>query len=164
MPGPFPIRTRLTLLYTGLLFGALAVLGAAATTLFRKRLIDEVQASLQYRIQGVEAFVRRETTAQTAQLIPEELAEFASTQPEGRFLAVRDDEGRSVLAGDTMPPPFLTGENSFTLYGRKYNVSAMASLAPAEAAAGELRRLLLGLAPVLLLVTAGIGFWVSSRA
>src|SRR3954453_23452316 len=91
------IRTRLTLLYSTLLFLSLALSGDAAVRLLRARLTDRVQASLETRIRGVENFLRRETTAQTAQSIPSEIEEYAFTQPEGRLIRVTDEAGHVLL-------------------------------------------------------------------
>ena len=59
MFGSLSIRTRLTLLYSGLLFLSLILSGAAALRLLRARLTDRVHASLETRIQGVENFLRQ---------------------------------------------------------------------------------------------------------
>lgn len=158
------IRTRLTALYTSLLFVALVVFAAAATQLLRSRLIDDVHAALDQRIHGVENFLRRETTATTAHMIPEEIAEYAFTQPEGHLIDVRDESGNILLRGETTPAPYATREDVFDIYGKRYHVRASASLALVESAIGELWRLFLGLAPVLLAVAMGIGYWVSGRA
>ena len=122
------IRTRLTALYTSLLFVALVVFAAAATQLLRSRLIDDVHAALDQRIHGVENFLRRETTATTAHMIPEEIAEYAFTQPEGHLIDVRDESGNILLRGETTPAPYATREDVFDIYGKRYHVRASASL------------------------------------
>jgi hypothetical protein len=50
------IRTRLTLLYTGLLFLSLVLFGTGAARLLRHRLTERAHESLTKRIRGVEAF------------------------------------------------------------------------------------------------------------
>jgi heavy metal sensor kinase len=161
---PLSIRTRLTLLYTSLLFGALVLFAASATWLLHARLVAHVEGALDQRIRGVENFLRRETTSATAHKIPEEIAEYASTQPEGHLLEVRDGSGRVLLRSEPAALPFVSRADTFTIYGKKYHVRAAGSLAQTDEAARELRALFFALAPALLLVSGGIGFWVSNRA
>src|SRR5438128_2108499 len=135
------IRARLTLFYTSLLFTALIVFAALATWLLHHRLTDQVNAALDHRIQGVENFLRRETRPETVNSIPDELAEFASTQPEGHLIEVRDEHGRVLLAGEPVPAPAITRVDDFVLYGRTYRVRGAASLGTVESANRELRSL-----------------------
>ena len=91
----FSIRTRLTFLYSGLLSHSLILFATSAVWLLRQRLTDRVHESLAKRIQGVEDFLRRETTEKTdAAMIPVEIEEYASTQPEGHLIEVTDAAGR----------------------------------------------------------------------
>lgn len=158
------IRTRLTLLYSSLLFLSLALSGAAAVRLLRIRLTDRMHASLATRIQGVENFLRRETTPQTAHMIPLEMEEYAFTQPEGHLIQVTDETGRILLRSERAPSPSIYQDKDFTIYGRTYHVRAWASMADMEASLRELRWLLITIAPFLLLGTAALGYWISGRA
>jgi two-component system, OmpR family, heavy metal sensor histidine kinase CusS len=158
------IRTRLTLLYTGLLFLSLVLTGAAAVRLLRARLTDRVHASLDARIQGVENFLRRETTAQTAHLIPLEIEEYAFTQPEGHLIRVTDQAGHVLLRSEPAPTPSIHQDDAFTIYDQTYYVRAWASLAGMEASLRELQWLLIAMTPFLLLLTAALGYWISGRA
>jgi two-component system heavy metal sensor histidine kinase CusS len=158
------IRTRLTLLYSGLLFFSLALFGTGAVWLLRDRLTNRVNESLAKRIQGVEDFLRRETREQTAHMIPSEVEEYAFTQPEGHLIEVRDEAGRVLLRSEPVPSPSVVQEDDFVLYGKTLHVRAAASLAPMEASLRELRWLLMAMAPVLLLFTGAVGYWISSRA
>lgn len=158
------IRTRLTLLYSSLLFLSLALSGAAAVRLLRIRLTDRMHASLATRIQGVENFLRRETTPQTAHMIPLEMEEYAFTQPEGHLIQVTDETGRILLRSERAPSPSIYQNKDFSIYGRTYHVRAWASMADMETSLRELRWLLITIAPFLLLGTAALGYWISGRA
>jgi two-component system heavy metal sensor histidine kinase CusS len=158
------IRTRLTVLYGSLLFVSLALFGTASVRLLRGRLTDRVHDSLAKRIQGVEDFLRRETTEKTAHMIPQEIEEYAFTQPEGHLIEVTDDKGSVLLRSDPAPKPSVFQDDTFTIYGRTYRVRAWASLAAMEASLQELRWLAIAMTPLLLLLTAALGYWISGRA
>jgi heavy metal sensor kinase len=154
----------LTLLYSGLLFFSLALFGTATVRLLRDRLTDRAHASLAKRIQGVEDFLRRETTEKTAHMIPAEIEEYAFTQPEGHLIQVTDEAGHVLLRSERAPASSIIQDDVFAMYGKKYHVRAWASLVDMEASLRELRWLFLGMAPVLLLLTAALGYWISGRA
>ena len=158
------IRTRLTLLYSGLLFVSLALFGTATVRLLRDRLTDRAHASLARRIQGVEDFLRRETTVNTAHMIPAEIEEYAFTQTEGHLIQVTDEGGHVLLRSERAPDPSIIQDDVFKIYGKTYHVRAWASLVDMEASLRELRWLLLAMAPILLLLTAALGYWISGRA
>lgn len=158
------IRLRLTLVYTFLLVLALAISGAAVVTLLRHRLTARLDAALDHRLQGVENFLIRETTRSTAHMIPLELEEYASTQPEGHLIEVRDGQGRLLLKSDPVPSPARSRHKSFALYGQTYRTTAAASEQPIEESINEMGFLLLLSAPVLLSLIALTGYWISSRS
>ena len=164
MSSTLSIRTRLTLLYTSLLFLSLVVFGTAALRLLRARLMDRVHASLAVRIQGVENFIRRETTAQTAHMIPLEIEEYAFTQPEGHLIRVTDEDGKLLLRSKQAPAHSVYQDDNFTIYSKTYHVRAWASLTDLEASLSELQWLLVVMTPFLLLLTAALGYWISGRA
>jgi heavy metal sensor kinase len=157
------IPMRLTILYGGLLFLALALSGAAVVTLLHYRLYQRLDESLDRRLRGVETFLRRETTAETAHVIPTELAEYASTQPEGNLIEVRLRSGRLLLRAQPVTPPSLTRTRQFSLYGQVFQTRASASLQPIEDSVQEMVYVFIGLAPVLMLFIAVAGYWISRR-
>lgn len=161
---PVSIRTRLTLLFAGLLFLSLVLFGVTTVRLLRNRLTERAHDSLARRIQGVENFLRRETTEQTAHMIPEEIAEYAFTQPEGHLIEVIDDKGKTLLRSEPAPSPSISQEEDFAIYGRTYRVRAWASLAGMERTLADLRWLMIGMTPFLLIGTAAVGYWIASRA
>jgi heavy metal sensor kinase len=158
------IRTRLTLVYTTLLFMALMVFASSAIALLRYRLTMRLEASLDRKIQGLEDFLRRETTPEQSAKIPEETAEYAFTQPEGHLMQVTDADGNIVLRGDAVPQPALARQKEFELYGRKYRVRAAASTQPVEESARELRLLLVWSAPLLLLLIGAAAYFMTRQA
>ncbi|WP_155121347.1 sensor histidine kinase [Bryobacter aggregatus] len=157
----FPIRIRLTLIFGGLLFFALVLSGVAVITLLRQRLTAHLAESLDHRLRGVENFLVRETTAATADRIPLELAEYASTQPEGHLIEVRNEDGQLLLHGDPVPAPALVRERSFRLYGRSLQTRAAASTVPIEESVQEVTTLLAWSSPLLLVLIGLTGYWIS---
>lgn len=159
-----PLRTRLTLVYGGLLFLAMAVLGVGCVTLLRYRLTTRMDAALDHRLQGVENFLIRETTVSTAHMIPVELEEYASTQPEGHYIEVTDDAGKVLLKSAVVLQPARSREKTFTIYGKTYHTRASASVEPIDDSVQEIGLLFLGLSPVLLILIGLTGYWISSRS
>lgn len=159
-----PLRTRLTSVYGGLLFLALAISGIAVVTLLRYRLTIRMDAALDHRLQGVENFLIRETTVATEHMIPVELEEYASTQPEGHYLEVLDEQGKVLLKSAPVLAPARSREKSFSIYGKTYRTKASASEEPIIDSIQEIVFLLLGSSPVLLVLIGLTGYWISSRS
>ena len=159
-----PIRVRLTLIYSALLFLALALSGGAVVTLLRSRLNMRLDETLDRRLQGVENFLIRETTTATANKIPLELAEYASTQPEGHLIEVKDRKGNVILASDRAPYPLRSRVRTFAIYGEPYWTKASASVESVEESVQEIRFLLLWSSPLLLALIGLSGYWLSSRS
>ncbi len=159
-----PLRTRLTLVYGGLLFLALAISGIAVVTLLQYRLTIRMDAALNHRLQGVENFLIRETTVATEHMIPVELEEYASTQPEGHYIEVLDERGKVLLKSAPVLPPARSREKSFSIYGKTYRTKASASEEPIIDSIQEIVFLLLGSSPVLLVLIGLTGYWISSRS
>ena len=159
-----PIRVRLTLIYSALLFLVLALSGGAVVTLLRSRLNIRLDETLDRRLQGVENFLIRETTAATANKIPLELAEYASTQPEGHLIEVKDRKGNVILASDRAPYPLRSRTRTFAIYGEPYWTKASASMESVEESVQEIRFLLLWSSPLLLALIGLSGYWLSSRS
>lgn len=158
------IRLRLTLVYTALLFLALVLSGTAVVTLLRHRLNVRLDETLDRRLQGVENFLIRETTAATASQIPAELAEYASTQPEGHLIEVLETGNGVLMKGDRTPYAFRTRMRRFTIYGKEYVTHASATTEPVDEAVEEMAILLLWSSPLLLVLIACSGYWISSRS
>src|SRR4030095_4581156 len=147
-----PLRTRLTLVYGGLLFLALAMSGIAVITMLRYRLTLRMDAALDHRLQGVENFLIRETTVATEHMIPMELEEYASTQPEGHYIEVLDEKGHVLLRSAPVLPPARSRQKSFSIYGKTYRTKASASQEPIGDSVQEIGLLLLGSSPILLVL------------
>lgn len=159
-----PIRLRLTLIFSALLFLALALSGGAVVTILRTRLNMRLDETLDRRLQGVENFLIRETTAATIDKIPVELAEYASTQPEGHLIEVKDRKGNVILASDRTPYRSRSRTRTFAIYGESYWTKASASIESVEESVEEIRVLLLWSSPLLLALIGLSGYWLSSRS
>lgn len=158
------IRTRLTLIYTALLFVALTAFASAAVAMLHYRLTLRLEASLDHKLEGLEGFLRRETRPERAFKIPEEALEYALTQPESHLIHVTDAEGNVVLRGERASELALTRERQFELYGQTYRARASGSLGPVNETTRELRLLLWWSAPFLLLLISASAYWVTRQA
>ena len=159
-----PIRVRLTLIYSALLFLALFASGTAVVTLLRQRLNARLDEALDRRLQGVENFLIRETTAATAGKIPDELAEYASTQPEGHLIEVREAGNGILLKSDPVPYASRLRTRTFGMYGKQYDTKAWGSTEAIAESVEEIRFLFLWSSPVLLALIGLSGYWLSSRS
>lgn len=159
-----PIRLRLTLTYGGLLFLALVLSGTGVMTLLRHRLNMRLDAALDHRLAGVENFLIRETNAATEDRFPAELAEYASTQPEGHLIEVVDAAGRILLKSDPAPYSSRSRDRKFSIYGKQYRTKASGSLEAVEESVEEIGILLLWSTPLLLGLIGICGYWISSRS
>ncbi len=159
-----PIRLRLTLIYSGLLFLALALSGGGVMTLLRYRLNMRLDAALDHRLMGVENFLIRETDAATKDRLPGEMAEYASTQPEGHLIEVQDSSGKILLKSDSAPYASRSRDRSFSIYGKNYRTRASGSLETVEESVEEIGFLLLWSSPLLLALIGFSGYWISSRS
>src|SRR4029078_11018857 len=74
------------------------------------------------------------------------------------------ENGQLLLRSEAAPRPSIFQDDAFAIYGRKYHVRAWASWAPMESSLRELQWLLVGMTPVLLLLAAALGYWISGRA
>ncbi len=156
-----PVRVRLTLIYSALLFLAMVLSGSAVLGLLRQRLTARLDETLDRRLQGVENFLIRETTAATQDHIPMELAEYASTQVEGHWIQVKDATGRIILKSDSVPAHSRMRQREFQLYGQTYATRATASLIAIDESVQEMRFLLLWSSPLLLALISLFGYWIS---
>src|SRR4029453_12989912 len=59
--------------------------------------------------------------------------------------------------------PSVFQDDLFSIYGKTYRVRAWASLRNMEASLRELLWLIAAMAPVLFLLTAALGYWISGR-
>lgn len=163
MIAAIPIRARLTFIYGGLLFLGLLLAGGAVVTLLRYRLLQRLDESLDRRLQGVEAFLHRETAPDTTHMIPAELEEYASTQPEGHLIEVRDEHGHLLLGSEPVPSPSRARTREFALYGHVFHSKASGSLRPIDESVQEIGFLLLYSTPILLVFIGASGYWITSR-
>lgn len=163
---PLSIRTRLTLIYTGVLFLTLVFSGVTGAWLLHERMTARMHASLAARLQGLEGFLQRETDPDaTPEHMAEETLEYALTQPEGHLVDVQEEtSGRVLLKSEPVRGPVAQQTYTFALHGRRYAARASASLAPIDEAQWELLRLLWISGPLLLAVSAVSGYWLSRRA
>ena len=160
----FPLRTRLTLVYSVFFFLAMVALGIGCVTLVYYRLTIRMDAALDHRLQGVENFLLRETTASTEHMIPHELAEYASTQPEGHYIEVTSNEGDLILKSAVVLHPARSRERTFTIHGKTYHATASASIEPIDDSLQEVGLLFLGFSPLLLILIGFSVYWISSRS
>ena len=189
--GPYELRTRLTLWYTSVLAGLLALLGLAALALLDSGLRDNVDASLR-SVASTIAASSRDTIRAGTNL--ESMLDAVLGPGAGRFFALLDPRGRpdprlAARARESLPLSTLAlrnaerGEETFetiTLPGARTPVrlltlpitsggrveqlvQAAASLDEVDAARRRFLLILAGLAPLALAGAATGGWWIAGR-
>ncbi len=169
MTARYSIRVRLTAWYSAVLLLGLAIFATALWFAMEQRLIAQLDARLDQRIEGLRTVLAIEGRENGPSQLRAELAEFTSEVPEGSLIEIRDRAGAVVVPLDGRPIPQL-GRNyrvktaDMAYGGEAFHVRAAASLEPVTAILRDFRYLLILMTP-LVLVIAGIGgYWISGRA
>jgi len=176
------IRIRLTLWYSAVLLLGLVIFGAAIRLVLESRLVAGVDARLMQKIAGLKTLVETEGHGSDTHL-EEELTEVAAATPDGSLLElVRSPH--TLLLPSSAEPAFpvsmlsapggrdmdLGGQSyrvvtsTFAIQGANYTALAATSLQDVRQVAGELNRLMLFIAPLVLLAACLGGYWISRRA
>lgn len=165
-----------------MLLAGLVLFGLATWFVFQARLMAGVDERLTQTLQGLETVFTIEGADSSAD-IEEELAEYVREVPDGGLIQLANSSNRLILpAGrpaafqlSLMSQPGLeTLKRNGTSYrvlarqfayaGSDYSALAATPLTDVYRAMSELRDLLLGLAPIVLLAAFAGGYWISRRA
>ena len=176
------IRVRLTLWYSLVLLTALSVFGWGVWLAASHRLMSSIDAALIDQAKGVITVIRTEHDPAHPNVLEEELTEYAQALPEGNLIDVRVSNGRQILASkmvaleraDGTPNSFgnqKTGRARYRTYltaadvnGEHFQILVATPLRGTQDILRELRVLLLATGPIVLLIAALGGYWISRRA
>ncbi len=184
----FSIRTRLTFWYAAVLLLGLALFGVGLWFAVENRLLAGVDNRLAQRVRGVEMVLEIEAPNKNRSQLQTEMSEFAREVPDGTLMQVRDAAGNFIIPAAGAPasiafrlatqiepqPRYKTVDEAGHPYrilttriedrGQVYDVLVAAPLDDVRYVTGDLRNLLLGAIPIVLLVGCLGGFWLSRRA
>ncbi len=183
---PLPIRVRLTLLYFIFFATAGLLLSAASWLVLQHSLESTAQHELEERADDVQAFCNRQSPDLSTQALREALMREYSSQDEGKYLQVMDDQGtflyfseRRSLAQELNPLPKSTRAplpfhdrtgglqvflRAMPVHGKVYRVANAMSMKRSNALLRSFLIGLLVLTPGLLLLAAVAGHMISRKA
>lgn len=177
------IRIRLTLWYSLVLLAALSLFGWGIWLSASHRLMASVDAALVEQAKGVITVIRNEIDPSHPEQLQEELTEYAQATPDGNLIEVRDERGHQILSskvvaleraaaagqsafGDqkTGHAHYRTYASAVTVKGAPFQILVATPLRETKSILRQLQILLLSAAPVVLLIAALGGYWISRRA
>lgn len=178
------IRVRLTAWYSLILTFSFCVFGAVAYFGMTRSIRSTVDATLRNRIEGVREVIE-ETAHETLNSFKDELGEFADVKAEGDLLRISDQAGNLLYSspGPSWPDPQRLKSHPFRPFyqriqgsqfrvlsqtvaaaGSRYQVQVAISTQAFDQAIDRFRMVLYLSAPLLLVLSALGGYWMSGRA
>jgi heavy metal sensor kinase len=184
-----PIRVRLTLWYFAM-FASAATLLCLASLWMLQRSVDETEYhDLQERAEDVQEVLAHQDSASSPQQVSDGFAALYTFKDDGKYLQVRDEQGnwifrskRMMAQNPDLPAPAQlpkTGEiaqfHQGTRYvrtlaypivvrGRRYSVQTGIALNKSMVLLASFRTKLLLLTPIVILLAAAGGHWMSRKA
>jgi heavy metal sensor kinase len=163
------IGARLTLWYSLVLLAGLALFGSGIWLVVKHSLMTAIDERLAEQAKGVATVLGTEYNPRKPDHLREELSEYAEATPEGRLIEVRGSRGEvligtGVATAAASSSHYRTLETAATMPGRRYRILVAAPLEETEFTLRRLRGVLLGSAPLVLLIGSLGGYWMSRRA
>jgi two-component system heavy metal sensor histidine kinase CusS len=175
------IRFRITLWYSLVLLAALSLFGAGIWITAGHRLMASVDAALMEQAKGVVTVIRNELDPSHPEQLQEELTEYAQATPDGNLVEVRDSAGRQILSSKLVALERTTAAQAFgdqktgrahyrtystttQVRGESFQVLVATPLRETKSNLRQLHVMLLSTAPLVLLIAALGGYWISRRA
>ena len=176
------LRTRLTFWYAAMLLAGLAAFAGWMWVSVDGYLAAGAESRITRRLQGLGSAIDAEAD-ESLNALREELREFAIETPEGELTAVRGRSGRDLLRPAGIAEKLLWSapqghigdlydggtryraiRAQVTVKGEAYDLAVATSTAEADGFLRQFRLLLLGAAPMMALIAAVGGYWMSRRA
>jgi len=189
MIAPLPIRVRLTLWYFAMFASAATLLCIASLWMLRRSVDETEYHELQERAQDVQLVLSHEGPVQTLQQVKDDFSSIYELKDDGKYLQVRDAQGNWIFRSKRMlsqnpplPAPsqlpaagvieeFQQGTHNVRLlacpievHGTLYAVQTGMSLNKSMALLVNFRTNLLLLTPIVILLAALGGHFMSRKA
>jgi heavy metal sensor kinase len=159
------IRARLTAWYALALAAGLSLFGAAIWLSMRSSLSASLDATLADHGRSLAQFIQHELESPYPPHLATELREFSQGLPQGISIELRD--GKDSLLFASVRQPFRHQhahlERVF-IHGKPYQITVAGSLEPIDETLEQLRNLLFACTPIVILIAAAGGYWLSRRA
>lgn len=186
---PLPIRVRLTLWYFAMFASASALLCFASLWMLQRSVDETEYHDLQERAQDVQLVLSHEAPDRSTQQVSEDFAAIYELKDDGKYLQVRDEKGdwiyrskRMMAQNPELPPPdkipvdglisqFRLGPRNIRVLayavearGVRYSVQTGISLNKSMVLLANFRTRLLLLTPIVILLAAAGGHFMSRKA
>jgi heavy metal sensor kinase len=184
-----PIRIRLSLRYFAMFASAAALLSVASVWMLHRSVDETEYHELQERADDVQAILQHQDPGQTMEALQGDFAAIYNLKDDGKWLQIRDEDGNWLFrskrmiaanpifpAADQLPPlgtlaEFRQGEHSVRVLaypivarGRRYSVETGIALDKSMALLATFQSGLLLLTPMVILLAALGGHWMSRTA
>jgi heavy metal sensor kinase len=181
-----PIRTRLTVWYSGILFVMLLVFGAITEVSLREAIHHGADYDLEARLNGLREFMQSHVPRCPRERLPHLFEEHVVLRPGGEMMQVADSSRNWIFRSESIRGLHLDAEGetgtaravTLVVQGAPYRVRSATvrvnsetyyvrlatAMEPSYVALDGFRRLSLALIPFMVFAAAAGGYWLSRRA
>ncbi|MEZ5364275.1 MAG: HAMP domain-containing protein [Bryobacterales bacterium] len=158
------IRLRLTLWYSAVLAAGMIVLNLVTWFALHEALMSSYAGDLENRLAAFASFVEQEAAGHDRADLLEEAREYSTGLPEGDSLRVLDSEGTVLFEHGTMAAESIERSRLFKIRGHEVRLELSAPLHDYYETLGVLRRVMIGVSPVVLALAVLGGGWLARRS
>ena len=164
----FSIRVRLAAWYLAILGTGLILLGAVVWISLRQTMLASLDADLALRTANFVRFLEQESRSSDLAVLWDEAREYSTTLPTGHSLRVWTADG-SLLYAAPSSKSMQQGNHRFNredvlVLGHGLSIEVGASVEEVFATLSLLRTILFSTVPLILIIAAAGGWWISGRA
>ena len=159
-----PIQTRLTRWYYFASLLSLALVGTIAWLALKHDLNAAVEARLAPGIRAVKNALENNAEIETRAQLSKELAEFNAEIPDDTAVQLRDRSGAVLDGSSKLPRNARVARFRIDAAGESWDVTIAVSTLQQEMMLTNLRNIFWWLAPIAILLSNGVGYWLSRRA
>jgi len=181
-----PIRIRLTVWYSGILFVMLLVFAAITDWSVRQAIHRGVDYDLEARLNGLKEFMQSQLPRYPLERLPHRFEEHVVLRPGGEMMQVADRSGNWIFRSESIRglhldaadetgtaravtlvvqgAPFRIRSATVRVTSETYYVRLATAMGPSYLALDGFRRLALALIPFMVFAAAAGGYWLSTRA
>jgi heavy metal sensor kinase len=165
---PLSIRFRLTVWYALILTAGLGLFGGLVWVSLSHQLMSEIDRELEGRANRFEAYFKEEVAKTSPAQLVDELEEFSQAFAPTSSIDIKSSTGFAFHYPPNAPPSQAPEERTlrrqFSMNGKGFELDVRISTAEMDRTLALLRRLLLGLIPIVIAIACVGGALLSGRA
>lgn len=158
------IRVRLTLWYSAVLAAGMVVLNLLTWFALHETLMANYESGLEDRLEAFALFVEQESAGHDRADLLEEAREYSTGLLEGHSLRVLSSEGAVLFERGRITGESLQRSRLFHIRGHEIRLELSAPLHDYHETLGALRKVMVGVFPVVLALAAFGGGWLARRS